>query len=334
MQILVTGALGFIGYHLCGKLLDEGHTVYGIDLPFNQLTETYKQERFDDLRVHPKFFLIQHDLAVGTPTSVWTKTHNVFEHGFDLVYHLAASTGVQGSKDRPHEYFYNNVTAFQNILMACHEYKIPALVYASSSSVYGVQENEMSEDCSTGDQLSFYAGTKRAAEALAKSMSNHFLETKIICARFFTVYGPHGRKDMAPYIFAEKIAKGEEIELRNGVNGEIELVRDFTYIDDVIEGLFNVTGARMYGERYRTFNIGHGSPILVADFITLLERELGKKAIIKNVALPAGDVPATCASMTKYLIEIDACRTETCPEEGVKKFAEWFKSYRKDLFTV
>lgn len=334
MNILVTGALGFIGAHLCERLLEEGHVVYGVDL---EDYDDYKAGRLQSLRKHKKFVMIFHDLSVSVPMSYWwTDGLKKHDEGFDIVYHLAASTGVQDSKVYPQRYFQNNVVAFQNVLMQCHFHKVPLLVYASSSSVYGEQEYEMSEmETSTGDQVSYYAGTKRAGEALAKSMANHFSNTKMICCRFFTVYGPYGRKDMAPYIFAEKIMKGEEIELRDlDEDGtELDLARDFTYVDDIVGGLLKVAGSKGRA-KHRTFNLGSSNPILIREFIAVLADLLGKEANVKHVRLPEGDVPMTCASMTKYMLEVDLHGLDTDPMEGVKKFVEWFREYRKDLFTV
>lgn len=342
MQILVTGALGFIGAHLCERLLKEGHKVFGVDNI--AYIDDYKRKRLLHLQQvsrqpsqYSSFIMIWHDLASDEAMeSVWANTYNVFEHGFDIVYHLAASTGVQASKDKPEEYFRDNVVAFQNVLIACHRHKIPKLVYTSSSSVYGDQEYEMSEmETSTSDQVSYYAGTKRAGEALAKSMSTHFLETKVICCRLFTVYGPWGRKDMAPYLFAEKIMNGEEIELRDlGEDGIIDLARDFTYVDDIVDGLLYVTKAPLHGANYATYNLGSGNPILIREFIGVLADLLGKEAKIKSVPLPEGDVKQTWASTAKYMVDIDINGMDTDPYEGVKKFVEWFKFYRKELFTV
>ncbi|MEG2339230.1 MAG: NAD-dependent epimerase/dehydratase family protein [Odoribacter sp.] len=335
MKILITGSAGFIGYHLSKALSDKGFEIYGIDslnpyydvnLKKNRLKEcgiqvdTYGEEYQSDR--YPNYRFCQIDLCDKKALEKIFSTHT-----FDCIVNLAAQAGVRYSLTHPETYVESNIAGFLNLLESCRQYACPRLIYASSSSVYG-NSNEVpfKESARTDTPVSIYAATKKANELMAYSYSQLY-KLQTIGLRFFTVYGPYGRPDMAPMLFANAIKNDEPIRVFN--NGQLS--RDFTYIDDIVEGIFKIISRPGLvredhpGIPAVVYNIGHGSPIPLLDFIEILERQLGKTAHKKYVGMQAGDVYQTWADTTKLKEDYDY--TPATPlETGIKHFIDWFKS--------
>ncbi len=332
MKILVTGSSGFIGFHVAKKLLSENIDVVGIDNHNDYYDQDLKENRLLILQQSKNYSHNKIDISdITSLESIFNK------HNFEIVINLAAQAGVRYSIENPKSYFDSNLTGFYNILECSKNFKVKHLVYASSSSVYGANTslpfNEMQH---TSHPLSLYAATKRCNEILAHSYSSIFnLNTSGL--RFFTVYGPWGRPDMALFKFTKAISNNEPIEIFN--NGDH--VRDFTYIDDVVEMILNVVNDYPFQSTdwdglnpdsgsslapWRTFNIGNGNPKPLMSYINEIENQLGIKA--KKVFLPlqAGDVPETSADITKFK-ELYDYRPRYQIEEGVKNFINWFKEY-------
>ena len=336
MKILVTGAAGFIGFHTCLKLINQGHDVYGIDninnyydpkLKFDRLRELgfnkieaniFKTEiqstKFDGLR----FSRI--DLVDGLSIS------NLFEvEKFEVVCNLAAQAGVRHSLDNPKAYIESNITGFLNILEGCKNYKVKHLVYASSSSVYGENKKVPFETTDNVDHpISLYAATKKSNELMAHTYG-HLYGFKTTGLRFFSVYGPWGRPDMAYYLFTEAISKNKPIKVFN--NGKME--RDFTYIDDIVNGVTKIIEANLLDrEHYKIYNIGNNKTESLIDFITNIEKALNRKAIKQMLPMQAGDVTKTFANITP-LIKDYSYTPKTTINEGIKKFINWYNNYYK-----
>ena len=335
MKILVTGAAGFIGFHTCLKLVSQGHEVYGIDnindyydpkLKFDRLnelgfsaakTKLFKNEvqsaKFNSLRFS-RVDLIDNE-----------SIDNLFKkEQFEVVCHLAAQAGVRYSIENPKAYIDSNISGFLNILEACRYHKIKHLVYASSSSVYGENKKVPYETTDNVDHpISLYAATKKSNELMAHTYG-HLYDFKTTGLRFFTVYGPWGRPDMAYYLFAEAISNDKSIKLFN--NGDME--RDFTYIDDIVNGVIKIIEKNIDSRaHYKIYNIGNNKTESLQDFITTIEQAIGKEAIKEMYPMQAGDVPKTFANVDK-LIKDYKYSPNTDIKSGIQSFVKWFIEYK------
>jgi UDP-glucuronate 4-epimerase len=316
MRILVTGAAGFIGSHLSERLLREGHTVVGVDSFTTYYDVALKRARI----ARPELSgleLIEGDLADTTFCA------RLFASGgFDRVYHLAAQAGVRFSLDSPHSYIHSNVTGFLNVLEGLRHHPAEHAIYASSSSVYGDDSPQpFREDAQADTPVSLYAATKRTGELMASSYA-HLFGTPLTGVRFFTVYGPWGRPDMAYFKFADAILAGRPLELY----GDGQLARDFTAIDDVVEGLVRLGPLPMTGPRpHRVLNIGAGHPVKVVEVVSALERALGRPAQCRSAPMQPGDVTATWAD-TSALEALTGFRPSVTLEAGIARFARWFEA--------
>ncbi|MGB7816799.1 MAG: NAD-dependent epimerase [Methylotenera sp.] len=327
MKVLLTGAAGFIGYHVAIKLLERGDTVVGVDNLNDYYDVRLKQARLTSIQAHPKasnFKFIKLDLAEQAATA------RLFEDEKpDNVIHLAAQAGVRYSLQNPHAYINSNIVAFTNILEACRAVKPQHLVYASSSSVYGGNTKlPFSETDNVDHPVSLYAATKKANELMAHTYS-HLYGLPTTGLRFFTVYGPWGRPDMSPFLFADAILNNRPIKVFN--HGD--MMRDFTYIDDIVEGVVRVldkpaTAALNTSAPYRLFNIGNNQPEKLMDFIGLLEDAIGIKAQKEFLPMQPGDVKATYAD-TNALNDWVGFKPSTPLQQGVTRFVDWYhKFYR------
>ena len=331
MKVLLTGVAGFIGYHVALKLLARGDTVVGIDNLNDYYDIRLKQARLADIQAHQhakNFSFIKLDLAENATTQ------QLFGHEKpDSVIHLAAQAGVRYSLENPHAYISSNIVAFTNILEACRAINPLHLVYASSSSVYGGNTKlPFSEADSVDHPVSLYAATKKANELMAHTYS-HLYDLPTTGLRFFTVYGPWGRPDMSPFLFADAILNNHPIKVFN--HGD--MMRDFTYIDDIVEGVIRVLDkppakpampSANSSAPYRVFNIGNNQPEQLMDFIDLLENAIGKTGQKEFLPMQAGDVKATYAD-TSELETWVGFKPYTPLNEGVEKFVSWYKNYYK-----
>ncbi|WP_085023163.1 GDP-mannose 4,6-dehydratase [Anaerovibrio sp. JC8] len=316
--ILVTGSAGFIGFHLSKRLLEDGYKVIGVDNLNNYYSPALKNERLAILKKYSGYKFVLLDIVdFQALESVFDKyTPNV-------VVNLAAQAGVRYSIDHPREYIDSNICGFFNILEACRHYSVEHLVYASSSSVYGNQhKTPFAVEDKTDFPISLYAATKKANELMAYTYS-HLYEIPATGLRFFTVYGPYGRPDMAYYKFADAIMKNIPIKIYNNGN----MLRDFTYIDDVVEALTLILEKSPCldgnGVRHRVYNIGNNNPERLMDFVSVLEEALGKKAIKEYLPMQPGDVYQTYADVTDLEREF-GYRPKVSIKEGLTKFAEWY----------
>ncbi|MER8563029.1 NAD-dependent epimerase [Mesorhizobium sp. M0578] len=337
MKILVTGAAGFIGYHVSRRLLERGDEVVGIDSVNSYYDPEIKEARLRLLeeanrRTNSGFQFIRGNLA----------DKNVLDacfaaHAFDRVIHLAAQAGVRYSLENPHAYVESNIIAYTNILEACRASRVAHLTYASTSSVYGANTNmPFSEHRPADHPVQFYAATKRANELMAHSYS-HLFGLPTTGLRFFTVYGPWGRPDMALFLFTKSILAGEPIKLFNNGNH----TRDFTYVEDIAEGVIRASDqpatpnpdwnsadpdpATSYAP-WRIFNIGNNNPVKLTAYVEALEEALGKKAAIELLPLQPGDVPDTYADVSG-LVHAVGYKPDTPVTAGVKKFVDWYLEY-------
>lgn len=328
---LVTGAAGFIGFYLSKKLLDQGCIVIGIDNLNDYYDVNLKHTRLDLLKSYDKFTFIKADISDKE------MVNKLFEdHKPNIVVNLAAQAGVRYSIENPDVYIQSNIVGFHNILEACRYYPVDHLVYASSSSVYGSNKKVPFEETDFVDHpVSLYASTKKSNELMAHTYS-HLYKIPTTGLRFFTVYGPMGRPDMAYFGFANKYFNGKPIKIFNNGDFDNDLYRDFTYIDDIVEGIERLLSNPPKGEgvQHRVFNIGNNNPERLMVFIEALEKALGK-ALGREVEfdkvfepIKPGDVPATYAS-TKLLQEAVGFKPETSIEEGLQKFADWYVDYYK-----
>jgi UDP-glucuronate 4-epimerase len=330
--ILVTGAAGFIGFHTSKLLLTEGYQVLGIDNLNDYYDPALKQARLAELRKLNHFEFRELDIG-DTPV-----VQRLFSDAtFAKVVHLAAQAGVRYSLKNPYSYGHSNLTGFLNILEGCRQQNVEHLVYASSSSVYGANEKvPFSEQDAVDHPVSLYAATKKANEVMAHSYA-HLYRLPVTGLRFFTVYGPWGRPDMAMYIFTKAILEGKEIQLFN--YGEMS--RDFTYIDDIVEGVFRTmeqpaspdpTFSRAEpnpgssNAPYRVYNIGNHQPLPLAELVSTLEDALGVKAKTKMCEMQPGDVPTTYAD-TRALQEAVGFSPSTTLKMGIEKFVAWFRDF-------
>ena len=322
--ILVTGAAGFIGYHLCRRLLAAGVAVTGLDNLNDYYDPALKQARLDQLREFPAFSFRRLDLAdrAGMET-LFAELRPAY------VVHLAAQAGVRYSVDHPHVYIESNILGFLNILEGCRHTGVKHLVYASSSSVYGLNSKmPFSVADRTDRPASLYGATKKANELMAHSYS-HLYGIPATGLRFFTVYGPWGRPDMATFLFTRAILAGKPISLFN--HGKMK--RDFTYIDDIIEGIVRVMGNVPVRPQpglppCRVYNIGNENPVELERFVQILEEQLGKKAVIEYLPMQAGDVVATYADVQDLTADV-GFHPVTSPETGLRNFIEWYREYYK-----
>jgi UDP-glucuronate 4-epimerase len=334
MSILVTGAAGFIGFHVCQRLLLEGHQVIGIDNLNDYYDVSIKRARLLLLEKNPQFAFYKLDLANQDDL------HDLFRnHSIKLVIHLAAQAGVRYSIDHPHSYVSSNINGFLTILEACRHFPVEHLIYASSSSVYGANTKiPFSTQDSTDHPLNMYAATKKANELMAHTYS-HLFNIPTTGLRFFTVYGPWGRPDMAYYSFTRDIIEGKPLQLFN--NGDMS--RDFTYIDDIVEEILCLLDSPPKPDDswnscnpnpdssfapYKIYNIGNHHPVKLADFIRTLEKLLNKKANIVFLPMQPGDVKETYSDITS-LQEATGFSPVTTIETGLSRFVDWYKQYHQ-----
>src|SRR5258706_798524 len=318
MKILVTGAAGFIGYHLAQRLLERGDTVVGLD-NFNAYYDVaLKEARATRLRAHRNFELVRADLADRAAME------KVFSKGkFDAIVNLDAQAGVRYSVKDPHVYVDANVVGFLNVLQGARNHGTGHLVFASTSSVYGLSEVlPYREDADTDHPVSLYAATKKANEVMAHAYS-HLFGVPCTGLRFFTVYGPWGRPDMALFTFTRGILEGTPIPVFN----QGRMMRDFTYIDDIVEGVVRVIDKPA---PYRILNIGNHQRVELITYIRAFEEALGKKAILDMKPMQPGDVRATEAD-TSALEALTGFRPNTPVADGVRRFVVWYREYYKAL---
>ncbi len=308
MKTLITGAAGFIGYHVAERLLSQGHSVLGIDNLNPYYDPRLKRARLARLAHHPRFEFKHLDLAERRATET------LFEsHVFGVVVHLAAQAGVRYSIENPHAYIASNITGFLHVLEGARRARVRHLIYASSSSVYGGVTR-----CDR--PVSLYAATKRANELMAHSYT-HLFAVPTTGLRFFTVYGPWGRPDMAPYRFARAIDRGERIDLFN--YGRMQ--RDFTYVDDVVESVARLVERAPCG--YRLFDIGANDPVGLMEFVHTLEDALGKRARKRFLPMQKGDVAATRADVEE-LYNATGYQPSTPLRTGVERFVDWYRDWQ------
>lgn len=328
--LLVTGAAGFVGYHLCRNLLDRGHRVVGVDNLTSYYDVNLKQSRLEKLQQLPRFIFRRGDIADDAFVGA------IFEKYRPMaVVHLAAQAGVRYSVENPASYIHSNVVGFFQILEACRHHPVKHLVYASSSSVYGGnQKVPFAETDNVDHPLSLYAATKKADELMAYCYS-HLYRIPATGLRFFTVYGPYGRPDMAYYRFTSDYFAGRPIRIYNNGDFENDLYRDFTYIDDIVEGVVRLIDQPPTGPvPHDIFNIGNNSPVKLMVFIATLERclsnALGRPVEFAKIFEPLkpGDVPATFAA-TDRLQEKVGFKPRTPLEHGLQHFADWFVEYHQ-----
>jgi len=317
--ILVTGAAGFIGYHLAARLLAQGRRVVGVDNLNSYYDPRLKQARLMRLAAYPGFEFVEADLA-QRPAAEALFAQRAKEDTCQVVVHLAAQAGVRHSLEDPHAYTESNVSGFLNVLEGCRRSEIGRLIYASSSSVYaGSRKTPFAVGDPVDKPVSLYAATKRAGELMAHCYS-HLFGIATTGLRFFTVYGPWGRPDMAPFKFVDAIERGQAIDLYN--YGRMQ--RDFTYVDDIVEGLVRVIDRPHTG--YRLYNVGHGSPVGLLEFVHTVERALGKRARKRFLPIPAGDVVVTHAEVEDFF-KYTGYYPATPVAVGVKHLVEWYRDY-------
>ena len=346
-KFLVTGSAGFIGFNLTRRLLERGDTVVGLDnindyydvrLKYGRLAETgiareqitYGQSIQSSIYLHYRFVMLNVEDR--------EKLFDLFmNEQFDMVCHLAAQAGVRYSLVNPYAYISSNIVGFVNILEACRKYHIKHLVYASSSSVYGLNTvMPFSTHNNTDHPISLYGATKKSNELMAHTYS-YLYNIPSTGLRFFTVYGPWGRPDMALFQFTKAIIEGTAIEVYNYGN----MQRDFTYIDDIVEGLARVIDKPPQGNQhwsgkhpdpssssapYKIYNIGNNNPVSLMDFIEAIEETLGKKAMVNLLPIQPGDVPATWADVNDLIEDLDY-KPHTPIKDGIKYFIEWYRAF-------
>jgi UDP-glucuronate 4-epimerase len=327
MKILVTGVAGFVGYHLAKRLINDGMQVYGIDNLNHYYDVGLKRSRLEQLQALPGFTFQLLDLSDRTHMTELFKAH-----AFDHVVHLAAQAGVRYSIDNPSAYIDSNLVGFTNILEGCRHSKTPHLVFASSSSVYGANTKvPFSVTDNVDHPISLYAATKKANELMAHTYS-HLYHLPTTGLRFFTVYGPWGRPDMAYFKFVKAIAEGRSIDVYNF--GDMQ--RDFTYIDDVIEGVVRVMehipqsndllDSAVNKAPYKIYNIGNNTPVNLLKFIEVIESEMGVSAKKNFLPLQPGDVLSTYADVNELMQDV-GFKPSTSIETGIKNFVQWYREY-------
>jgi len=320
MRVLVTGAAGFIGFHLCRRLgATPGCEVLGVDNLGEHASGGLKRARLAELAPRPGFRFVQADFA---DADAFRREHAGFRP--DYVVHLGAQTGVRYSLENPGAYVHSNLVGFASVLEAARALPPRHLVFASSSSVYGAGARvPFREDDDAGQPLSFYAATKKADEAMAYSYA-HAHGLAITGLRFFTVYGPWGRPDMTPMLFARAILEGEPVRLFD--HGRYR--RDFTYVDDIVDGVLRVLLAPAAGTpAWRILNLGHNRPVAMLEFVRLLEGLLGRSARIEMLPPLPTEMPETCADLTRIRAAVGYEPTVTL-EDGLRRFVDWYVGYR------
>ena len=349
MKILVTGTAGFIGFHLAKKLLDRGDEIVGLDnindyydinLKYGRLKELgIKRESVKD-RVFTSSTTYEKHKFIKLDLSDREGMENLFKkEKFDAVMHLAAQAGVRYSIENPHAYIDSNIVGFMNILEGCRHFGVKNLSYASSSSVYGLNQSQPFKTTDkTEHQVSLYASTKKANEMMAHTYS-HLYGIQTTGLRFFTVYGPWGRPDMAPMLFTDAILNGRAIKVFN--NGEMS--RDFTYVDDIVDGIINIVdnpakanekwdatnpAINTSSAPYKIYNIGNNAPLPLMEFIETIESVLGKKAEKNFMPMQDGDVVSTYADVSG-LIEDFNYKPDTKLADGIGEFVKWYKEFYK-----
>ncbi len=333
-KYLVTGAAGFIGFHQSLRLLKAGHTVVGLDNLNDYYDVQLKKDRLAQLETFEQFSFANFDLEDGDACNKLFSNEK-----FECVINLAAQAGVRHSLEKPQDYINSNLVGFVNILEGCRHHGVQHLLYASSSSVYGANT---SMPFSVGDTVdhpvSLYAATKKANELLAHSYA-HLYRLPVTGLRFFTVYGPWGRPDMALFIFVKRMLEGEAIDVNN--NGDMK--RDFTYVDDIVEGITRLTlnvpvpdpswdssnpNPATSNAPYRLYNIGNNKPVGLMDFISTIENSLGIKARVNLRPMQAGDVKETYANIDA-LSEDVGFQPATPMPDGIERFVQWYREYYK-----
>ena len=327
MKVLVTGAAGFIGFHITLALIQNNNEVLGIDNLNDYYDPLLKQLRLDEINKHPKasnFNFIKADISDRVFMEML-----FIKNKFDVVVNLAAQAGVRHSLDNPHAYVQSNLVGFVNILEGCRQSAVKHLVYASSSSVYGMNlKNPFSVDDKADNPVSLYAATKKSNELMAHTYS-HLFNIPSTGLRFFTVYGPYGRPDMAYFKFTKAILNGEPIDVYN--NGD--MMRDFTYIDDIVDGVLRVidnppdnqiSTLTASSARHKILNIGNNAPVSLRHFIKTIENITGKKVTENLLPMQPGDVPATYANIDP-MIKDYMFKPNISIEEGIRRFVLWFR---------
>ncbi len=332
MNILVTGAAGFIGYHLCRRFLSLGHAVTGLDNLNPYYSVQLKNDRLARLTPDANFRFVQADMADRAAMD------RLFDAGgFTHVVNLAAQAGVRHSITHPEDYINANILGYFNILENCRQHKVSHFVFASSSSVYGLNTSmPFSVHDNVDHPISLYAASKKSNELMAHSYS-YLYGLPCTGLRFFTVYGPWGRPDMALFLFTKNILEGKPIQVFN--HGRME--RDFTYIDDIIEGVTRITVKPAAPDQtwdsarpdpgssvapYRIYNIGNNNSVSLLRFIEAIETSLGKKAVMEMLPLQPGDVPATFANVDGLIRDV-GFRPSTAIEDGISRFVSWYREY-------
>jgi UDP-glucuronate 4-epimerase len=346
MKILVTGTAGFIGFHLAKKLLELGHEVIGYDNINDYYDINLKYARLNELGIKQE--KVKENILIQSSTNnkhkfIKSNLENVkvmnklFEtEKFDAVCNLAAQAGVRYSIENPHAYIQSNVVGFMNILEACRNYNVKNLSYASSSSVYGTNTSQPFKTTDMTDTpISLYAATKKSNELMAHTYS-HLYHIQTTGLRFFTVYGPWGRPDMAPMLFASAISEDRPIKVFNHGN----MSRDFTYIDDIVDGIIKVIDLPLKGDipvdkakvecnpNFRLYNIGNNSPVILMEFIETIEKAMGKVATKNFMDMQDGDVVSTYADV-KGLINDFSYKPYTKLTDGIGEFVKWYKEFYK-----
>ncbi len=332
-NILITGAAGFIGFHLARKLIAHGYNVVGIDNISNYYDINLKYDRLKELGIERAEAEIDNNTVTSTKFKNFkfvkvnledreNLPHIFKDYTFDIVCNLAAQAGVRYSLEKPEAYIDSNVVGFLNLLECCRHHNVKHLIYASSSSVYGQNAKiPFSTEDNVDHPISLYAATKKSNELMAHTYS-HLYNIKTTGLRFFTVYGPWGRPDMAMFLFTDAIINGKSIKVFN--KGDLE--RDFTYIDDIIDGVMKVVVQDKNRKLYSLYNIGNSKPVKLLDFVNQIEKELGVEAKKEMLPMQAGDVKRTWADVTN--LENDFNYTpKTSIKMGIKNFIEWYKSY-------
>ena len=331
MKILVTGTAGFIGFHLAKKLLDQGHTVIGLDNINDYYDVSLKYGRLNELGIDKSNLEDNKSLQSSTyPNHKFIKANledaetlnKLFEtEKFDAVCNLAAQAGVRYSIENPHAYISSNIVGFMNILEACRNYNVKNLSYASSSSVYGLnKEQPFKTTDQTDTPVSLYAATKKSNELMAHTYS-HLYNIQTTGLRFFTVYGPWGRPDMAPMLFTDAILNDRAIKVFN--HGKMS--RDFTYVDDIVDGIVKVINNP---SPYNIYNIGNNSPVNLMEFIETIENALDKEATKNFMDIQPGDVESTFADVSGLIEDFDY-KPETPLSHGVDEFVKWYRGFYK-----
>lgn len=330
-KILITGAAGFIGFHLSKRMLEAGESIIGLDNINDYYDVKLKEDRLKILKQYDNFEFVKASLEDAE------SIEDIFRNDIKYVIHLAAQAGVRYSLENPRAYIDSNIVGFLNILEACRQNPVKHLIYASSSSVYG---GNTKVPFSTADNVdhpvSLYAATKKSNELMAHTYS-HLYDIPTTGLRFFTVYGPWGRPDMALFLFTKAIINNEPIKVYNYG----KMIRDFTYIDDIVEGIIRLKDKPPIKKEkilledpststapYKIYNIGNNHPVELESFIEIIEKEIGKKAVKEYLPIQAGDVPKTFADIDDLITDIDF-RPNTSIEVGIKRFIEWYKWYYK-----